>query len=432
MRRRTYSVVTGVLLTSLLLTSCRFAPPKASPNPRVLQIATFIEKHQPELSGKAERRRFMRRATTLATQLPPHAPTSLLWAETNKLARTLHDPHTMVDPPQNRGASLPLLFQWVNGGVVVFATTGRMAAINRSRVLQIGSLTPSAVIRHLQALYAGNMDFLKTIATPDLSSSVVLNWLGVIHRGRVRLVLQTVSGHITRVTVPLVAATPAEDAAALSHVALTVEDKTEAPPGIKFSAVRYYTWAINPKHNYAVFWLGQCRDTAGYRRAVAMFFRSVRVHHITNIVWDLQNNSGGNSMVIGPWLDRIRGPVALNGYNGSLMIPTRVAPRDQFGGHLYVLVNGGTFSSGVMVAEILVANHLATLIGQSPGMGPSGYGNVAIEQAAGLQVQTSTTVFSAPGNSWRSYLLPNVLIPLTVQDLQSGINPVAQWLNAHL
>ncbi len=409
-----------------------FATASARPNPDLLQIAAFIERHQPELQSPGARRRFTRLAHTLAERLTPHAGIGAVWADANQLARSLRDPHTIIYLPDHAGTTLPLLFQTVSGGLAVFATTPQLRHLDGDRVLRIGSFTSGGVLRKLQSLYAGNVYFVQTIAWSDLMSSTALQWLGVMHHGRVPLVLQTASGVVQRVTVPLVDKTLAEALPAVRRTALVVTNQLAAPPGIRFTLRSFYGWAVHPAHNYAVFWLGQCRDTAGYRRAVTAFFQSVRAHHITNVVWDLQNNVGGNALVLYPWLDHIKGPHIVRGYGGSQIIPTRVAPQDQFGGHVYVLVNGGTFSASVMAAEILVANHMATLVGQPPGMGPSGYGNVIQKTVAGLTVQTSTESFPLPGHASRADIRPTIPVPLTMHDVQAGVNPIARWLATDL
>lgn len=157
----------------------------ARPNPQLLQIAAFIQRHQPEHQSPGARQRFTRLAYTLAERLTPYAGISVVWADANQLARSLRDPHTMIYLPDHAGTTLPLLFQTVSGGLVVFATTPQLRHLDGDRVLRIGAFTSGGVLRKLQSLYAGNVYFVNTIAWSDLMSSTALQWLGVIHHGGV-------------------------------------------------------------------------------------------------------------------------------------------------------------------------------------------------------------------------------------------------------
>lgn len=70
----------------------------------------------------------------------------------------------------------------------------------------------------------------------------------------------------------------------------------------------------------------ECNNTSAYQAAVNTFFQHVAADHVTRVVFDLQENGGGNSDVINAWYTNLA----------------------KYSGKFYVLINGGTFSSAVL------------------------------------------------------------------------------------
>ena len=83
-----------------------------------------------------------------------------------------------------------------------------------------------------------------------------------------------------------------------------------------------------------------------------------------------------------------------------------------------------------MVADVLAAIHLATLVGQHTGLAPSGPGQAQLIKVPGspFTVQVSTTSFEAPGHPATTSLTPQISVPLTLADVRAGINPISRWL----
>ena len=160
-----------------------------------------------------------------------------------------------------------------------------------------------------------------------------------------------------------------------------------------------------------------------FGNAVNSFFRKVRAEHTRTVVVDLQQNPGGNSAA---------------GDDFMAHLPVRAAyamsyPRsaDVFRGRLYVLIDNGTMSSGVLIAEYLSEAGYGVLAGERAGLASGAWGNVqgfATPDGIGYQV---STMFEAPVNGVQTKTLtPAVQLPLTVRDVQDGVDPVARWLKA--
>ncbi len=147
------------------------------------------------------------------------------------------------------------------------------------------------------------------------------------------------------------------------------------------------------------------------------------------IVIDLQENPGGNSGVIFPILQHIRTHGTLTAFGGRLS--TSPASATLFRGRVFVLTSPSTFSSAVWVADALYANGLAVTVGQPTGLAPSAVGEIDPFVTGGSTIvgQVSTRYFHATGlQASAAALMPTIPAPLTVQEVQAGINPVARWL----
>lgn len=398
-------------------------------------IAQFISQHNPVLTHRGARAKFRRveeRQEAWLQQAPLNI--SSLWGAASTLAHAVQDPHTVVFPSDSMGV-VPVQFVWFSDNkLLVFPLSKVPGLSSGDSVWALGRQTPGHLLRRLHTVISGNPYWVESMAGPYLSMGMVLTWLGVVHHHAVRIVLETPSHHRRSIVVPLYSAST-QWTNARNRLDVAWANAVQAPPGITVTAnsAEFFAWAVHPAHNYGVFWLWQCRDTAAYRAAVNAFFQRVMRDHITRVVWDLQDNEGGTATVIMPWLRWMRTSSILQGYNHTPWVVTSTVPlSERFAGRTYVLVNGTTFSAAVMDADLLSANHLATLVGQPTGLGPSGYGNVLVKIFDGLTVQTSTETFVAPHGSWAPWLTPRILIPLTPEDLSDHHNPVAQWLDAGL
>lgn len=372
-------------------------------------IANFIARHQPTLQHPSALAQFHHREDRLAVRLRRNPTQSALWVAGAQLVASLHDAHTFVSPPQDPRSTLPVAFFSVAGGVVADPVPDHHLGFRPGdRVLTIGPLTPTAIVRRLQAVSPGNVYWRESNLVPYLQRSVVLRWLGVVRHNKVNLTLRTPRGRTLAVEVPLVAMT-ASQAADPGYLQARFDLTYVAPLRIPVSQQRpgfFFFWQVNRPANYAVFWLLQCDNTPAYRAAADAFFHRVAAEHVTRVVLDLQEDGGGNSDVVNPWYDHLA----------------------HYTGKLYVLINGSTFSSAVLVSELLATYQGAILVGQPSGLGASGYGNVVGTTIGGLYVQTSTVRIEGPNGSQAPALIPTISVPVTLADVWHHINPIQQWL----
>ncbi len=163
-------------------------------------------------------------------------------------------------------------------------------------------------------------------------------------------------------------------------------DNGENAATVETEEKAYYSYTVNKKYNDAVFVLDDCIVTDGYKNALAEFFGAVKENNIENVIIDLRNNGGGNTMVIREFLRYIdtdsyhlTGGVDVREGNRIISYPIVTETNDKaenaFSGKLYALTSNYTFSSAMDFAVVISDNNLGTVVGEIPGNMPTSYGD---------------------------------------------------------
>lgn len=391
----------------------------------ILSTAKSVLKTHPAFLGKAQlATRYWAYAKRLADGLREPLPFWRLLGDEELVLNYLHDPHTSLWADYSPFYSpdlLPVGFYWADGGLVLFRIQDSPTSVRTGdRVLAISGVPTSGVLLRLRRYVSGNSEWVHELAGQMLPFGNTLRWLGLARNGSVKILVEEPSGATRTLAFGLVPNDGFQDASYYYSGQADFIDRFEAPPGLTEPSGRnFYTYHVGRR--YAIFWLTQCDVTAAYERAVNRFFRKVRAAHSRVIVIDLQQNPGGNSAA-----------------GLALMAHLPVRPRyaasyplssDIFHGRLYVLIDNGTMSSGVLIAEYLTEAGYGVLAGQAAGLASGAWGNVQpFTTPDGIGYQVSTT-FEGPVNGVETPTLkPSIPLPVTVRDVQDGVNPVARWL----
>ncbi len=350
-----------------------------------------------------------------------------------RLAAWFHDPHTLVYLIANASwlRELPVDFYWVSDGLVTVRTSESPSAVRTGdRVVAISGVTPSEIDKRLAALLAEETPARRSVAASLLPFSTVLQAVGAVEgNGTVALTLQGAGGGTSTVTLdfgpvrrqPLTA--PAE----------RFQNRYLVPSGLfqRGQSGSFWTWEVTPR--YGFFLLDQCNLTAGYTAAVNAFFRTVAAQHTPVVVLDLQENGGGDSDVADAWLEHLPAKYKLSDWRmgtmyGSAALLPQKAPI--FNGKVYVLQSGMTFSSAMWFADALTGPGLGARVGTAIGEPTAGYGNVKqyVTPEFHVPFQVSQVFFPPPKGPPQPDLPAQVQLPVTVADVQQGVNPVAHWL----
>ncbi|MGH9836899.1 MAG: S41 family peptidase [Blastocatellia bacterium] len=131
---------------------------------------------------------------------------------------------------------------------------------------------------------------------------------------------------------------------------------------------------------------------------------------VDRLIIELRDNTGGNSAILDPFIEAIRS-----------------RPRFNQTGKLFVLINRGTFSSGMLNANTLQLRTRAILIGEPTGGKPNSYGEVRnfTLPHSGLTVNYSTRFFRLRADDPPA-LMPDVLVEYPWSAFEAGRDPVLE------
>ncbi len=145
-------------------------------------------------------------------------------------------------------------------------------------------------------------------------------------------------------------------------------------------------YEIDKESNAGIFTLTSCSFNDHYREVLREFFEAVNKNALNNVIVDLRDNGGGNSLVANEFLKYID----VDGYYewgckirfGNFLYTGKRAwnknkrKEPVFAGNLYVLTSTKTFSSAMDFAMLVGDNRIGTLVGEPCGNLPDAYGDV--------------------------------------------------------
>lgn len=140
-------------------------------------------------------------------------------------------------------------------------------------------------------------------------------------------------------------------------------------------------------------------------------FRDIDKHQPEKIILDLRNNSGGNSAILKPFLDKL----SENHVNKK--------------GSLYVLLGKKTFSSALMNAVDLKRNFNSILVGEPTSGNVNHYG-----ETRGFRLPNSkiTVGYSTKyWENWKGYsgpLLPDIKIKYSIKNFKKNIDEAIEYV----
>jgi hypothetical protein len=413
------------------------------------ELAADLEQYYPYLKTHQERARFDARVKRLDSSVHGLIPTWREWLLQDELIRSLNDPHAELFVSWLEDRALPVKLHWVSNGLLISPEPWLHSPPfpKNSEVLRIGNEKPGRLLTRLEKLYSGTPGWVAYGAGSMLRYAFELRWLGLMHGMQpVVLTLRTPRGQVDHIRMV---------AAALPNSKSLVKRQHGKP---------WFSWSLDERHDVGWFSLDSMRLTRPYERAVAAFFAAVENAGINRVVVDLRNNGGGNSLAEAPFMQYI-GIERIQDYStkqyfdaahlrqevqqsnremrklarpGSVIQPLPPPPQPPAGrifhGHFFVVTGPGTFSSAMEFAADVKFNHIGTIVGLPPGEVVTGPGNVTgfLHPPSGVPFQVPTTVFTWPGLHAGALVEPDVTIPLTVTDVQKGIDPVRRWFDSHM
>lgn len=293
----------------------------------------------------------------------------------------------------------------------------------------------------------------------NLPAESVLRWLGVVENDAVTLTFRTPSGEVKMVELGL---TSYKMDASQDLQERLLEARGLGGGWRVMNDV--VAWRVDKSGNYGFFWLQKCEHTPEYRNEVQRFFEEVADAEVENLVISVQQNGGGNSGVIDALVEHL--PVnryksfaasirfsqvvlgqqdvslaqveqASTGHTGNVYdFPASeitVAERTEtFDDKVYVLTDSFSASAAVDVAAILHDNNLATLVGEPTGGMATSFGDYLEFSTSNLdlpfRISHKRFVRPDPSRDPADTLMPDIPLPVTVKDVQTGHSPISAWL----
>jgi len=325
--------------------------------------------------------------------------------------------HTQLDwqPLAANFHRYPIQMQWCADGLQVLGTSPDYREALGARVVQIGSLTPEQLETVVEPYISHeNPAWLHQQSPTYMVMAELLQHLQITNPdGTVDFSLAKPGGKLFALHVR-----PLEWSAQVKDT-LTIWDALQfAPP-------------LYRRHRDANYWreflsdsitlylqYNKCADAPdiSFSDFVDEAIACAVSNSATRVVVDLRGNAGGNSEVILPLLD-------------GLKINSKLSAK----GHLYVLIGGHTFSSGVMDAIYLRDQLHAILMGEPTGGKPNCYGEIERLNlpTSGLAVYYPVKRFQQIPDSDPASLEPDVKITSALSDIFAGRDPVLEAALKH-
>jgi len=157
---------------------------------------------------------------------------------------------------------------------------------------------------------------------------------------------------------------------------------------------------------------------------------------IQNLILDLRNNSGGDPICAArliSYLEKQPAPYFARVYKGyeALAETIPVSEKNAYTGNLYVLINGGCFSTTGHLCALLKYNRRATFVGEeTDGTYECNDDHVRIQTSAthlNLNVARMTYTAAVKGLSRETGIMPDYPVEPTMDDVLTGWDAVKQF-----
>lgn len=342
---------------------------------------------------------------------------------------------------------LPFSGIWLPEGFGITGVKGDFPQLLNTRLLAIEGITMDKWFKYMSEIIPHeNMDWVRVLGVEMILKQYVIEHF--IERGDVEKVNLTIEkdGKVSTLFVPFILSEPS--AFSPSNTIIDVN---------KVMIIRYMD-----SLSTAYVELLKCMDCLFLHEfcdKIDEFFEEVKKRSYKNIIIDLRRNVGGTTDFVFKIFDYMPGNEfkPTRGYGNNLpktfekykqkpkqkmeMQPSLWKKSESdgtielFRGKIYMLIGNKTFSSANWFAMVFKDNDLATLIGQRSGNAPCSYGAIHNYKLpyGNIEVIISTKYIIRPsGVCDTDALLPDVEIPLTLEDAFNGNDPVMKHLEKKL
>lgn len=324
-----------------------------------------------------------------------------------RIVASAHVGHTSLTAAPGMGFEewLPIGFRWFSDGVMVTSATPEYRTLTGKRLVTLGGLTPEQIETRLSKYISSETpQWLRYKLQGTMGQRPYLEALGAIDAdGQVSMVLADSQGARQTIRLPLLSGGQRLTPWGTLHGA-------EAPLRSSQPGRNYWYRFLAPTHTAYIRYRSCAEDPAQHFSAfVHDTMKEVELEPADRVVVDLRGNHGGNSRLLKPLIESLDAHKNLRG-------------------HIFVLIDTESFSSGLMAAVDLKTKLQATLVGEPSGEKLDSYGEVKefTLPNSRLTVRFSSKHFSAPKGFGPDALQPDIAAPMTAEAFFSAHDPALE------
>jgi hypothetical protein len=375
-------------------------------------LATELPQRHKNPFSKLPRAEFDSRVTALDADIPRLVDSEII-VRLMQIVSAIGDGHTNLPwwelGPKLGFRSYPLVFRWFSDGLFAVAAAPEYQQAVGARLLRVGSRDVREVVRLLSSVVPHENDSWPHFWLPRiLPLAELLRGLGIVPTvDAATFEFESREGKPLILTLaPLPASQPAP-AVPTGSLPLYLRD------------IRLPYWfRYLPAEKVLYIAYNQCRDWPD--RPFAKFseelFQEIEKQNPEKIIFDLRNNTGGDSAVADPLIARFRQDKRFN-----------------HKGRLFVAIGPTTFSSAMLNAISFVKETEALLVGEPTGGKPNCFGEVKFAELPNSKwtLSYSTNYFRLDETSDPASLMPHLRVEISSQDFFSGRDPVLAAVAAY-
>ena len=368
----------------------------------------------------------------------------------NQIITPLHSAHTELSYKYDTKI-LPLAMVWLPDGLGIVRSHKDFPNLNHSRVLAIENIPVEKWLEYMSTFVSHeNMEFVRMQASRLITYKYVIghftNNPEITH---VKLTVEK-NGHVFSASVPFL---PFQD-----HPNYDSQGPQRGYPLLVYAfgepvPKEFISTKFIDELSAGYIELVQCYSDEKFLKRIDDFMREVTKRGYGNLIIDVRKNPGGHTQLTDVILNHMPGDgfKCFSGYQGFAhalskydknpygkakesciwMKSTDAQKIEPFRGKVYVLISNFTFSSSNYLGAIFQDNGLATLVGQRSGNKPCSFGaQDSFDLPNGkLSVGVPHYYFIRPsGDCDTDALIPDVEVPLTLDDVFAGHDPIMEWV----
>jgi hypothetical protein len=326
--------------------------------------------------------------------------------ELMKIMASVGDSHTQMVLHSAR--IFPLKFYWFEEGLYVTYTTKEYQEILHLKLVGIEDMDIEDVIDRLSSVIAyENQSQLKHRLPNLMFRTDILSGLRIIQdKGKARFKFTDRNQRLVERTILSMSVRDNPEPIGLSN---------ERPlPLYMRNANKFLWYEYLAEEKTLYFKYNACRDMTGLtvQKFTGDLLQFMDEHPVLRLVVDLRNNGGGNSGLLMPFINTLKGRKQINQK-----------------GRLYVVIGRQTFSSAVLNALAFQNGTEALFIGEPSGGKPNHFGEVKgfILKNSKIGIQYSTKYFAHSKEDTPSFN-PDVVIQPSIRDYLEYRDPVMEHI----